>query len=134
MKAAKDKNLFELCLPLSLYALLGFTVLMLDTMIIRAYSNQAVAAENQANQVLGIAYEFSALFDVSTAIIINKNLVLDCLNQTRVLEKTTTQANALFSFILSLMVLLFSLIILELINTPADIYSDTLLHLQIGAA
>lgn len=126
-----SKTLMQLCYPLFLHSVLSFAVVLLDTMIISAYSADAAAAVNIANQILLVFYEFSALLGVGGVIIIAHSLGRGDEARAKEVAKVTVLANALFSGLMSLLLLLLAPFLLRWINTPAVIYDDALLYVYI---
>ena len=131
MNTSTQKTLFQLCYPLFLHSIMGFGVLLVDTMIISAYSDNAAAAVNMANQVLLVAYEFSVLLGVGGVILIAHHLGAGNEEKAKEVASIAIVGNAAFSFIVSIVLMAVGAYTLSWINTPADIYDDALLYIYI---
>lgn len=128
---APERSLFQLCYPLFLHSVLSFVVVLLDTMIISSYSDEAAAAVNIANQVLTIAYEFSVLFGVGGVILIARSLGRGDGEKAREIAKITLLANMVFNAFISVLMAILAPSILRWINTPAEIFENALLYVYI---
>ena len=133
MTSATSKTLFQLCYPLFLNSFLTLAVTLIDTMIISNYSDDAAAAVSIANQVLGVAYDFSALLGVGGVILISRSLGQEHEAHARHIASVTIMSNAVLSLLIALVLLVIGPIVVELINTPAEIVDDAVLYIHVIA-
>lgn len=133
MTSATSKTLFQLCYPLFLNSFLTLAVTLIDTMIISNYSDDAAAAVSIANQVLGVAYDFSALLGVGGVILISRSLGQEREAYARHIASVTIMANTALSLLIALVLLVAGPIVVELINTPAEIVDDAVLYIHVIA-
>jgi putative MATE family efflux protein len=133
MTSATSKTLFQLCYPLFLNSFLTLAVTLIDTMIISNYSDDAAAAVSIANQVLGVAYDFSALLGVGGVILISRSLGQEREARARHIASVTIMANTALSLLIALVLLVAGPIVVELINTPAEIVDDAVLYIKVIA-
>jgi putative MATE family efflux protein len=133
MANATSKTLFQLCYPLFFNAFMALAVTLIDTIIISNYSDDAAAAVSIANQVLGVAYDFSALLGVGGVILISRSLGQGCEARARSIAAVTIVANAALSLLIALVLLVTGPILVKLINTPAKIVDDAVLYIKVIA-
>ena len=133
MTHATSKTLFQLCFPLFLNAFMALAVTLIDTIIISNYSDDAAAAVSIANQVLGVAYDFSALLGVGGVILISRSLGQGRERRARTIASVTIMANAALSLLIALLLLVAGPILVELINTPPEIVDDAVLYIHVIA-
>ena len=134
MTLQRSKTLFQLCYPLLLNAALSLGVSLLDQMIISAYSDQAAAAVSIANQVLGVAYDFSALLGVGGVILVARQLGQGDEAGARRIASVAIAANAALSLLIALLLLPLGPLVLRWLNTPAEIVADARLYIHVIAA
>ena len=65
-----DQTLLQMSTPLLLSALIGMVAMLVDTMMISAYSENAAAAVSIANQILLVAFDLSAFFAAGAVVLI----------------------------------------------------------------
>lgn len=128
-----DKTLFQLSYPLLLTAAIGMVVTLIDTMIISAYSEEAAAAVSLANQILLVTYDLSALFGVGAVVMISRHIGKGDFKAARAVATTAVVANLIVSIILGILLWLFGAWLATAINTPANIYDDTVMYLHVAA-
>jgi len=133
MTAHQTKTLFQLCYPLFINAFLSLAVTLVDTMIISAYSDQAAAAVSIANQVLGLAYDFSALLGVGGVILIAQALGRNDEAEARRLAALVILANAGLSLMIALVMGLAGPLFVAWVNTPPEIVDDAVLYVRVIA-
>ena len=131
---AVDKTLFQLSYPLLLNAGIGMIVTLIDTILISSYSANAAAAVSLANQILLVAYDLSVLFAVGGVALISRALGRGDADAARSIALTTVAANFVLSLVLGSALLLAGRTLAAWINTPAEIFEDTVLYLQIASA
>ncbi|MBJ44894.1 MAG: hypothetical protein CMJ80_16730 [Planctomycetaceae bacterium] len=127
-----DKTLFQLSYPLLLNAMIGMVVTLIDTMIISAYSEDAVAAVSIANQILLVAFDLSAVFAFGAVVMVSKCLGSRDFTEAMRMAQAAILGNAVVSLLLGVSILLFSDVFVALINCPAEIVGDATVYLRVG--
>lgn len=127
----KKKSLFQLSWPIFIELTLFMLMGMVDTFMLSAYSDNAVAAVGMSNQVInliGVMFNFVA---AGTIILVSQNL--GAKNQTKACEVSIVSigANFLIGIILSVVMITCSKYILTFMNTPLEIMDITLNYTKI---
>ena len=117
----EKKSLFQLSWPIFIELTLFMLMGMVDTFMLSAYSDNAVAAVGMSNQVInliGVMFNFVA---AGTIILVSQNL--GAKNQTKACEVSIVSigANFLIGIILSVVMITCSKYILTFMNTPLEI-------------
>ena len=121
----EKKSLFQLSWPIFIELTLFMLMGMVDTFMLSAYSDNAVAAVGMSNQVInliGVMFNFVA---AGTIILVSQNL--GAKNQTKACEVSIVSigANFLIGIILSVVMITCSKYILTFMNTPLEIMDIT---------
>lgn len=132
--AALNKTLFQLSFPLFLNSFVTVAAVLLDTMIISAHSAEAAAAVNVANQILVVAYEFSAMLGVGGVILIAHNLGHGKEDRAREIAATTIIANTVLGVLIGIVLALATPLVLTLLNTPEAVAGEAAIYLYIVSA
>ena len=127
----EKKSLFQLSWPIFIELTLFMRMGMVDTFMLSAYSDNAVAAVGMSNQVInliGVMFNFVA---AGTIILVSQNL--GAKNQTKACEVSIVSigANFLIGIILSVVMITCSKYILTFMNTPLEIMDITLNYTKI---
>ncbi|CUM94150.1 MATE family efflux transporter [Turicibacter sanguinis] len=127
----EKKSLFQLSWPIFIELTLFMLMGMVDTFMLSAYSDNAVAAVGMSNQVInliGVMFNFVA---AGTIILVSQNL--GAKNQTKACEVSIVSigANFLIGIILSVVMITCSKYILTFMNTPLEIMDITLNYTKI---
>lgn len=127
----EKKSLFQLSWPIFIELTLFMLMGMVDTFMLSAYSDNAVAAVGISNQVInliGVMFNFVA---AGTIILVSQNL--GAKNQTKACEVSIVSigANFLIGIILSVVMITCSKYILTFMNTPLEIMDITLNYTKI---
>lgn len=128
-----NRTLFRLSFPLFLNSFVTVAAVLLDTMIISAHSPEAAAAVNVANQILIVAYEFSAMLGVGGVILIAHSLGRGQEQRAREIAAITIVANTALGLVIGAVLALSAPFVLRLLNAPAAIAGEAALYLYIVA-
>jgi putative MATE family efflux protein len=128
-----QRTLFQLSFPLFLNSFLMLAVVLVDTMIISAHSAGAAAAVNVANQVLLVAYEFSALLGVAGVILISHSLGRGDGARAREIAAVTVIANSVLGILIGVALAALGPLLLRLLNTPEAIAEEARLYIRLVA-
>ncbi|MEM6365697.1 MAG: MATE family efflux transporter [Planctomycetota bacterium] len=128
-----DKSLFQLSYPLLLSALVGMIVMLLDMVIISAYSENAAAAVSIANQILLVAFDFSAILATGAVVLIPRFLGAKEDTNARFTTQTGIIASGMVSLMLGVIVLVAAPMLIKAINCPAEILGDATTYLRVGS-
>lgn len=127
----KRKSLKQLAWPIfieiSLFMLMG----MVDTFMLSAYSDSAVAAVGMSNQVINLIAVMFNFVAAGTVILMSQNLGAN--NQTKASEVglVSIGANVIIGGILSIIMVTCSKYILQFMNTPLEIMDTTVAYTKI---
>lgn len=133
MNNPTSKTLFQLCYPLFINAFLSLGVTLVDTMIISNYSDAAAAAVSIANQVLGVAYDLSGLLGVGAVILVSRALGKGDETLARQIASVAILANAALSLLIAVVLVFAGPVLVDLINTPAEIVDDAVMYIYVIA-
>ncbi len=127
----QKKSLIQLTWPIFIELTLFMLMGMVDTFMLSAYSDNAVAAVGMSNQVInliGVMFNFVA---AGTIILVSQNLGAN--NQTKASEVSIVSigANLVIGLLLSLVMVTCSKYILSFMNTPEEIMQTTISYTQI---
>lgn len=127
----QKKSLIQLTWPIFIELTLFMLMGMVDTFMLSAYSDNAVAAVGMSNQVInliGVMFNFVA---AGTIILVSQNLGAN--NQTKASEVSIVSigANLVIGLLLSLVMVTCSKYILSFMNTPQEIMQTTISYTQI---
>jgi Na+-driven multidrug efflux pump len=103
----------------------------IDVIMLSRYSQNAVAAVGNANQILALTGLVFSVITAATGILFSQNLGAKNHDQLNVIASTSLFGNLLFSLIISIFILLFSETLLILINVPSDLIPIALEYMQI---
>jgi putative MATE family efflux protein len=103
----------------------------IDVIMLSRYSQNAVAAVGNANQILALTGLVFSVITAATGILFSQNLGARNHDQLNVIASTSLFGNLLFSLIISIFILLFSETLLILINVPSDLIPIALEYMQI---
>lgn len=132
--ALANKTLFQLSFPLFLHSCLMVAVVLVDTMIISAYSADAAAAVTVAGQVLLVAYELSLLLGVGGVILISRSLGRGDEAEAREIAAVTIIANTALGLVIGVVLAALGPWLLTLLNTPEAIAEEARLYIRVVAA
>lgn len=128
---ASTATLSRLALPLLLNSMLGLITNLADTYIISAYSKSAAAAVSLANQILVVAYDLSVLLGVGATILIARSLGKQNRADSQHIARFAIVSNTVLGVVIGLVMYLFAPILVRLLNTPAEVFDDTLRYIEI---
>lgn len=103
----------------------------IDVIMLSRYSQNAVAAVGNANQILSLTGLIFSVITAATGILFSQYLGAKNHEQLNVIVSTSLFGNLLFSLIISVFILLFSESVLILINVPSDLIPIALEYMQI---
>ncbi|MEM7315083.1 MAG: MATE family efflux transporter [Planctomycetota bacterium] len=128
-----NQSLFQLSYPLLLNAAIGMVVTLIDTVIISRYSEDAAAAVSMANQILLVAFDFSAIFATGAVVLVSRSLGANEPDRAKEISEAATTGNAMISFVFSAIIFSAAAWLASAINTPREIFADTVTYLRVGA-
>jgi len=133
MPKFQRKSLFRLTLPLFISAFFSISVSFVDTIILSAYSDELAGAVSVANQILGMAYDFSGLLAVGAAILTAQYLGKDDIESAQRISVIAIIANTVLSFGIALNLFIGGPHFIDWVNTPPEIALDALIYLYVIA-
>ena len=130
-EAFKRKSLLQLTWPLFIEMTLFMLMGMADTFMLSAYSDNAVAAVGMSNQVINLIAVMFNFVAAGTVILVSQNLGAKNFTKASEYSIVSIGANLIIGIILSIVLVFSSKTILELMNTPADIFDTTVTYTRI---
>lgn len=126
-----NSSLLKLSWPILLELLLQILVGNVDQLMISHYSQPAVAAIGNANQIINIVIILLTVTSTANTILLSQ--YLGARNNLKIAEICTVSLvlNALFSLITSVVLLLFGKTLLQWLQVPVDILEEASLYLKI---
>lgn len=127
----RRKSLIQLTWPIFIELTLFMLMGMVDTFMLSAYSDIAVAAVGMSNQVInliGVMFNFVA---AGTIILVSQNLGANNHTKASEISIVSIGANLLIGLLLSLVMVTCSKYILTFMNTPAEIMQTTISYTKI---
>ncbi|WP_309384104.1 MATE family efflux transporter [Cerasicoccus frondis] len=133
MTQFQRKNLFQLTLPLFIIGVFTVGVMLVDTLILAAYSDELAAAVSVANQILSLAYDFSGLLAIGAAILIAQYLGKDDIQSARRISVIAICANTILSFFIALVLMIGAPTFIDWVNTPPEVAQDARSYMNVIA-
>lgn len=127
-----DQTLLQLSTPLLLSALIGMVAMLVDTMMISAYSENAAAAVSIANQILLVAFDLSAFFAAGAVVLISRSLGAKREIEARRFAETAMVGNALIGLVLGFVLFLGAPWWIQAINCPPEAAEGAEIYLRVG--
>lgn len=129
----KRKSLFRITYPLFFYAALSVAVTFADTALLSNYSDALAASVSMANQILGVAYDLSALLSVGALVLISQYLGNNQVSQARGIAMVGILAGAALGFVIAGIIVAGAPFFADWVNTPAEILGDVLIYIYVIA-
>jgi putative MATE family efflux protein len=127
-----DQTLLQMSTPLLLSALIGMVAMLVDTMMISAYSENAAAAVSIANQILLVAFDLSAFFAAGAVVLISRSLGAKREIEARRFAETAMAGNALIGLVLGFVLFLGAPWWIQAINCPPEAAEGAEIYLRVG--
>lgn len=127
------KSLFRITYPLFLYALMSVAVTFADTALVSNYSENLAAAVSLANQVLGVAYDLSALLSVGALVLISQYLGRGEVEAARRMGVIALAAGMALGLGIAGVVVIGAETFAGWVNTPPEILPDVLIYIYVIA-
>ncbi|MGL4338203.1 MAG: MATE family efflux transporter [Turicibacter sp.] len=127
----QKKSLIQLTWPIFIELLLFMLMGMVDTFMLSAYSDSAVAAVGISNQVINLIAVMFNFVAAGTIILISQNLGAKNTTKSSEVAVVSIGANLIIGILLSILMVISSKYILTFMNTPEDIFSTTVTYTQI---
>lgn len=133
-KDFQRKSLFRITFPLFLHAVVTVGVTFADTAILSNYDENLTAAVSLANQILGVAYDLSALLSVGALVLISQYLGRDEVDRARDIAKVALLGGMALGLMIAGGVVLGARSFADWVNTPPEILPDVLIYIYVIAA
>lgn len=132
MSTFPRKTLCQLTWPLFVFSFLTMGVTLVDNWLVNAYSPSLAAAVSLANLVLDIPYEISAAFSVGALILVAQCLGRNDEETARQIASVALLASLVLGGIVAAVVFLGAETFVRLVNTPEEVYHDTVVYVRIS--
>ncbi len=126
-----NTSLFKLALPVFLQALLGMALGSVDTIMLSNYSNTAVGAVGNANQVLGFLTLAFTIISSATGVIVSQYLGAGEKGKISVIYTVSVGFNLVLSATISLIVFFGSTALLTLMQVPDEMMADAETYMRL---
>ncbi len=127
----ENTSLFSLTWPIFVEILLYMLIGNIDTIMLSRYSDNAVAAIGNANQIMSVLIIMFNVVAISTGIILSQYLGANNRKDISVVYSVAVFVNMIFSFMLSIGLVLFNRECYELINLPQSLMNDAISYTNI---
>ncbi|MEW2444508.1 MATE family efflux transporter [Micromonospora marina] len=131
----RRKGLLRLSWPLLLVSFLALATSFVDTILLSAHSEQLNAAVSIANQILGVGYDLSTLLSIGALVLVAQYLGKGDLDSARRSSAVAVVGNTAVGALIALVLVILAPLLVDAVNTPAEIRRDTVLYVwTVGAA
>ncbi len=127
----KKLTLFSLTWPIFIEILLHMLMGNADTLMLSQYSDDAVAAVGVSNQILSVVIVMFGFVATGAGILVAQNLGAKRDEQAGTIAMSSLSLNLLFSLVMSIGLVLFSQPILNIMDLPNELMSESGLYLNI---
>lgn len=127
------KSLFRISYPLFLYALISVAVTFADTALLSNYSENLAAAVSMANQILGVAYDLSALLSIGALVIISQYLGDSQIEKAKDTARVALLGGAGLGFLIAAVLVAGAPSFVDWVNTPDEIRDDVFVYIYVIA-
>ncbi|KGX83937.1 MATE family efflux transporter [Pontibacillus marinus] len=127
----KKLTLFSLTWPIFIEILLHMLMGNADTLMLSQYSDDAVAAVGVSNQILSVVIVMFGFVATGAGILVAQNLGANRDEQAGTIAMSSLSLNLLFSLVMSIGLVLFSQQILNIMDLPNELMSESGLYLNI---
>ena len=127
------KGLLRLSWPLLLVTVLTLLATLGNVVLLSISSPELNAAVAMSNQILGIMYDVSVLFSIGALVIIAQLLGAGSYAAAQRSSVIALRAASILGLVIAAFILAFAPLLLQAVNTPAEIFDDALAYLWIVA-
>ena len=125
------RSVFSLALPIFFQSLLGVSLGYIDTAMLSNYSETAVGAIGNANNILGFLTLAFSIISSATGVMVSQYLGAKQTNKMNQIYTVAISFNLILSVAISLVIFLFSKPLLVLMQVPAEMVNDANGYMQI---
>lgn len=127
------KSLFQITFPLFLFAALSVGVTFADAVLLANYSENLAASVSLANQILGVAYDLSALLSIGALVLIAQHLGNDQIDKARHDAQTALIGGMILGAVIATIIVIGAPWFADGVNTPDEIRPDVLAYIYVIA-
>ena len=124
-------SLWVVTLPIFIEMLLHMLVGNVDQLMVSRYSDNAVAAIGNVNQIVNLVFIMFSVLGMATAIMVSQVLGAKDYSKTSEIYSISVFVNLAFGLIMSVALTMFARPLLSLLQTPAVLFDEALSYLQI---
>ncbi len=118
------ESLVKLVWPIFIENILTMMVGNIDQYMVKSYSENAVGAIGNANQIINLLLIMFTIISMSTTILVSQYIGSNNKQKLSIIYTLSIVVNLLFSLIISLIILLFSERIFSFMKVPTEIFAD----------
>lgn len=120
----QNESLVKLVWPIFIENILTMMVGNIDQYMVKSYSENAVGAIGNANQIINLLLIMFTIISMSTTILVSQYIGSNNKQKLSIIYTLSIIVNLVFSIVISLVVLLFSERIFNFMKVPAEIFAD----------
>ncbi|MBS4219679.1 MATE family efflux transporter [Bacillus sp. FJAT-49711] len=130
-KKAQTLTLFALAWPILIEIMMLRLMGIADTFMLSHYSDNAVAAVGFSDQILAMTIMLCSMVTIGTTILVSRYVGAKDKLSTSEITRVSISLNFLFGLIISLILIIFSPTILQLMGLPAELMKDATIYMFI---
>lgn len=127
----KEQSLVKLVWPIFIEMILTMLVGNMDQYMVTSYSENAVGAIGNANQILGLLLIMFSIISTSTTILVSQYIGSNNKHKLSVIYTLSVFVNVVFSGIIILIILLFTDHIFGFMRLPQEILQDATVYMKL---
>ncbi|MBH1941502.1 MATE family efflux transporter [Mobilitalea sibirica] len=126
----KPASMVKLVWPIFIELILTMLVGNVDQYMVTRYSENAVGAIGNANQIINLLLIMFAIVSMSTTILVAQYIGSNNKHKISIIYTLSVFVNLIFSAVIVLIILLFSNQIFDFMNIPGEIRKDSLVYIK----
>ncbi len=130
LKPKKEEALIKLVWPIFIEMTLTMMVGNVDQYMVKSYSENAVGAIGNANQIINLLLIMFTIISMSTTILVSQYIGSNNKQKLSVIYTLSIFVNLIFSVVISVIILFFSEAIFRFMKVPEEILSDATVFIK----
>lgn len=127
----KENSMFHLTWPIFLQSILTMLVGNVDQYMISSYSENAVGAISNANQIINLLLISFSIISVATTILVSQYIGAKNTEKLSTIYSLSLAVNLIFSLAIAAVIFLFSSPILTFMSLPDELFADASTYLKL---
>lgn len=130
-KLVREQSIFQLAWPIFLQTLLALSLGYVDSIMLSRYSQRAVGAIGNANQIVGFLTLMFSIISSATSVVLSQYIGAKQYKKLNQIYTVSIGFNLFISLFISLLLLFFSQQLLLIMNVPMEMFSDANRYMKI---